>query len=217
MASRLARAAIAPQAIASRWHAARWANLETHLAECKHGELRLPKPGDVFDVKRIRRLVELMNEHDLSEIDLREGEQRIRLRAGAEPRRDDGASRAAAAAPAAATGAAASTAAAAAAAADEKLARASRARWSARSTPRPVPRRRRSSRSATTSGPRPTVCIIEAMKVFNEIPAEVSGKIVGRAGRERRAGRVRPAAVQGRTARNAAQLAAAVRHAQRNG
>ena len=27
-------------------------------------------------------------------------------------------------------------------------------------------------------GPDTTVCIVEAMKVFNEIPAEVSGKIV---------------------------------------
>ncbi len=36
--------------------------------------------GDVFDVKRIRRLVELMKEHDLSEIDLREANTRIRLR-----------------------------------------------------------------------------------------------------------------------------------------
>ena len=36
-----------------------------------------PNPGDIFDVKRIRRLVELMNEHDLSEIDLRQGDQRI--------------------------------------------------------------------------------------------------------------------------------------------
>ena len=27
-------------------------------------------------------------------------------------------------------------------------------------------------------GPETTVCIVEAMKVFNEIPAEVSGKIV---------------------------------------
>ena len=28
---------------------------------------------DIFDVRRIRRLVELMKEHDLSEIDLRQG------------------------------------------------------------------------------------------------------------------------------------------------
>ena len=27
-------------------------------------------------------------------------------------------------------------------------------------------------------GPETTVCIVEAMKVFNEIPAEISGKIV---------------------------------------
>jgi len=27
-------------------------------------------------------------------------------------------------------------------------------------------------------GPETTVCIVEAMKVFNEIPSEVSGKIV---------------------------------------
>ena len=37
-------------------------------------------PGDVFDIKRIRRLVELMKAHDLNEIDLRDGEQQIRLR-----------------------------------------------------------------------------------------------------------------------------------------
>ena len=36
--------------------------------------------GDVFDIKRIRRLVELMKAHDLNEIDLRDGEQQIRLR-----------------------------------------------------------------------------------------------------------------------------------------
>ncbi len=28
-------------------------------------------------------------------------------------------------------------------------------------------------------GPETVVCIVEAMKVFNQIPAEVSGKIVG--------------------------------------
>ena len=26
-------------------------------------------PGDVFEVRKVRRLVELMNEHDLAEID----------------------------------------------------------------------------------------------------------------------------------------------------
>jgi acetyl-CoA carboxylase biotin carboxyl carrier protein len=36
-----------------------------------------------FDVGNIRALVALMSRHDLSEIDLRQGEQRIRLRRGA--------------------------------------------------------------------------------------------------------------------------------------
>src|SRR5262245_62810502 len=33
----------------------------------------------IFEVGRIRRLVELMKEHDLSEVDLRESRQRIRI------------------------------------------------------------------------------------------------------------------------------------------
>src|SRR3954467_13775777 len=43
-----------------------------------------PAPGDVFDVKKVRKFIELMNEHDLAEIDLRQGDQRIRLRRGPE-------------------------------------------------------------------------------------------------------------------------------------
>src|SRR5688572_20352188 len=39
------------------------------------------KPGP-FDVRTIRELVGLMGRHDLSEIDLQEGDQRIRLRRG---------------------------------------------------------------------------------------------------------------------------------------
>ena len=36
----------------------------------------------VFDLDRIVRLVELMKEHDLREVDLQEGEQKIRLARG---------------------------------------------------------------------------------------------------------------------------------------
>ena len=43
-----------------------------------------PTPNqDIFDVRKIRRLVELMKEHDLSEIDLQQGEVRIQLRRAA--------------------------------------------------------------------------------------------------------------------------------------
>ncbi len=40
---------------------------------------------DVFDVRRVRRLVELMQEFELAEIDLRQAEQRIRLRKDQDP------------------------------------------------------------------------------------------------------------------------------------
>ena len=51
-------------------------------------------------------------------------------------------------------------------------------------------------------GPESVVCIIEAMKVFNKIQAEISGQRGGRAGRNRPARRIRPAAVQDRHADN---------------
>ena len=58
-----------------------------------------PTPNqDIFDVRRVRRLVELMKEHDLSEIDIREGDTRIQLRRGADPVVTVAAPRAAAAA-----------------------------------------------------------------------------------------------------------------------
>ena len=44
--------------------------------------------------------------------------------------------------------------------------------------------------------PETVVCIIEAMKVMNEIKAEARGVITQVSDRERQAGRIRPAAVQ---------------------
>jgi len=44
----------------------------------------MPKDKDesIFDVSRLRELIELMQEHELNEVDLRQAEQRIRLRRG---------------------------------------------------------------------------------------------------------------------------------------
>ena len=39
-----------------------------------------PKGPDPFDVRTIKYLVRLMSRHDLSEIDLKQGDHRIRLR-----------------------------------------------------------------------------------------------------------------------------------------
>ena len=43
-----------------------------------------PTPGDIFDVKKVRRLIELMKEHDLSELDLKQADNRVRIRRGGE-------------------------------------------------------------------------------------------------------------------------------------
>lgn len=136
------------------------------------------KPGDVFDVGKVRKFIELMNEHDLSEIDLREGEQRIRLRRGPEMVT-------VASTPAMQSGGASSSAPvstggqkAAEKGADDSNALMVRSpmigTFYAAANPDSPPFVKVGDRI----GPDTTVCIVEAMKVFNEIPAECSGRIV---------------------------------------
>ena len=67
----------------------------------------------VFDVKKIRELIELMQDHELNEVDLKQADQRIRLRRGPEGQPVTYAAPAAAAAPVAAAAAPAASAAAA--------------------------------------------------------------------------------------------------------
>ncbi|MFT7643888.1 MAG: acetyl-CoA carboxylase biotin carboxyl carrier protein, partial [Pirellulaceae bacterium] len=45
----------------------------------------LESDSEVFDVERIRQLVAMMDDHELSEIDLRHSNKRIRLRKGGQP------------------------------------------------------------------------------------------------------------------------------------
>jgi acetyl-CoA carboxylase biotin carboxyl carrier protein len=136
--------------------------------------------GEVFDVRKVRRFVELMNEHDLTELDLRQGDQRIRLRRG----QDEvlSVSPAPAVAAPAAPGGASTPAPDASSAADSGGEEDPNATYitspmvgtfyvaSGPDTPAFVS-------VGDQVGPDTTVCIIEAMKVFNEIPAECSGKI----------------------------------------
>jgi acetyl-CoA carboxylase biotin carboxyl carrier protein len=135
-------------------------------------------PGDVFDVRKVRKFIELMNEHDLSEIDLRQGEQRIRLRRGPEMVT-------VASAPAMQSGGAPSSTPvstggqkSAEAATDDSNAILVRSpmigTFYAAANPDSPPFVKVGDRI----GPDTTVCIVEAMKVFNEIPAECSGRIV---------------------------------------
>lgn len=130
--------------------------------------------ADIFDVKKVRQLIELMKEHDLSELDLRQDENRVRIRRGGEVVTYSAPAVAAAPAPAAQPSAAAPPQ------ADPADARmlvikspmvGTFYKASGPDTPAFV-------KVGDRIGPEKTVCIIEAMKVFNEIPAGVSGQVV---------------------------------------
>jgi acetyl-CoA carboxylase biotin carboxyl carrier protein len=137
--------------------------------------------NDVFDVRKVRRLVELMKEHELAEVDLKQGDQRIRLRRGHEPLVQTGAPAAAPApAPAAAPAPSAPSSPAPTAAVDEAnvvyITSPMVGTFYVASGPDAPP----FVSVGDSVGPDTTVCILEAMKVFNEIPAECSGKILAR-------------------------------------
>lgn len=136
--------------------------------------------NDVFDVRKVRRLVELMNEYELAEVDLKQGEQRIRLRRGYEPVVQMAAPSPAAAPAAQPAPAAAPVLAAAPAAADDAnvayITSPMVGTFYSASSPDSPP----FVNVGDSVGPDTIVCILEAMKVFNEIPAECSGKIVAR-------------------------------------
>jgi acetyl-CoA carboxylase biotin carboxyl carrier protein len=137
--------------------------------------------ADIFDVRKVRRLVELMNEYDLSEIDLRQGEQRVRLRRGPE-------TVAVSASPSVGLPAASSYPSAGVSGrsgdsgesrvADDSKAVLIRSPMVGTFYAAPNPDAAPFVKVGDQVGPETTVCVIEAMKVFNEIPAECSGKIV---------------------------------------
>ncbi len=129
---------------------------------------------DVFDVRRVRRLVALMNEHDLTEIDLRQGNQRVRLRRGADQPVFAATPAYSPPAPAPAPAASAAPAPAPAAATAGKTINSPMVGTFYLSS---SPDAAAFVKIGDQVGPDTTICIIEAMKVFNEIPAETSGKI----------------------------------------
>lgn len=137
------------------------------------------KSAEVFNVGKVRQLVELMDDHELSEIDLRQGPQRIRLRRG-------GDAPVFTAAPALAPAAPAASSAPPAAAPPATPAAEAPAEAAGKVITSPMVGTFYESSSPESAafisvgdqvGPDTTVCIIEAMKVFNEIPAECSGKV----------------------------------------
>lgn len=134
--------------------------------------------GDVFEVRKIRRLVSLMNEHDLSELDLRQGEQRIRIRRGQEPLIVGGANPIPAPATAQLSPAPLRTTESPVGGGENPnhvlIKSPMVGTFYSAANPDAAP----FVRVGDQVGADTTVCIIEAMKVFNEIPAECSGKIL---------------------------------------
>ncbi len=141
-----------------------------------------PPNQDVFDLRRIRRLVELMNEHELNEIDLRQGELRVRIRRGGELGAGAPLLRQVVAAPAPPPPPAASPPPPAPreieVRADEEHIVSVKSpmvgTFYSASDPDSPPY----AQVGDHVGPETLVCIVEAMKVFNQIPAEVSGRII---------------------------------------
>ena len=130
---------------------------------------------DIFDVERIRRLVELMEGHELREIDLRQHEQRIRLCRGIETAPVPAYAMPSSPAPPAASPP--QTPAATAPSAEEHIVLVKSpmvGTFYARANPNAEPY----VKVGDMVEPETTVCVVEAMKVFNEIPAETRGRIV---------------------------------------
>lgn len=128
----------------------------------------------VFDMDRIRLLVEFMKEHDLREVDLQEGDQKIRLSRGAKEVAYAPQPMMSAPPPSAATTAAAPAGPVADAANIKTILSPMVGTFYARPNPNSEPFVKMGDHVEANT----TVCIIEAMKTFNEIPAEVRGKIV---------------------------------------
>lgn len=144
-------------------------------------------PSEVFDVERIRSLIEMMRTNDLSEISLKHGDQRIRLRRGDEPAPvfvTGGAApmspgMVSAPAPAAApTAPSAAPAAAAAPAQDPPSVGFIKSPMVGTFYSKPNPKAEPFVKVGDHVEPGTIVCVVEAMKMFNEIPAGVSGKIL---------------------------------------
>jgi acetyl-CoA carboxylase biotin carboxyl carrier protein len=143
------------------------------MADDKRTEKEVPGAGPVsgkIDLDGIRQLLALMAEHDLAELEIEQADMAVRLR------------KAGAAAPAAAAAAAAAEGACAAAPAAS--AKAEEVALPAITSPMvgtfytsPSPEAGPFVKVGDHVNEDTVVCIIEAMKVFNEIRAEMSGRV----------------------------------------
>ncbi len=126
---------------------------------------------NVFGIERLKTLIELMEQHNLAEIDLQQDAERISLKRG-------GVSVPAPAAALPAAPAPAGAAPAAAPAGDGPNIVTIKSPMVGTFYTKPNPESETFVKVGSMVSPDTVICIVEAMKVFNEIPAEVSGKVV---------------------------------------
>jgi acetyl-CoA carboxylase biotin carboxyl carrier protein len=134
-----------------------------------------PPKEDVFSVERIRSLIDLMKEYDLSEVDLKQDEQQIRLVRGA---KQNVSAASTVMAPPAVAATPAAVAAPAGPVADGPHIKVIKSPMVGTFYARANPKSDDFVKVGASVSADTVVCIIEAMKVFNDIPAEISGKIV---------------------------------------
>jgi acetyl-CoA carboxylase biotin carboxyl carrier protein len=137
--------------------------------------------SEVFDIDRVRELIKLMREFDLNEIDLKHSPRRIRLRRGAETIVSSVPTSAfafPAAAPALGSPGGASPSAESATSAGTENAQWIKSPMVGTFYARPKPDKPPFVNVGDHVQPDTIVCIVEAMKMFNEIPAGLSGRVV---------------------------------------
>lgn len=134
--------------------------------------------GDVFDLARIRDLISLMEECGVTEVDLKQAEQQIRLVRGSLVAAVPAAVAPVQAAPAPVAAPSAAPSVTPTAAADASHIKVIKSPMVGTFYSKANPKSDDFVKVGSKVAHDTVVCIVEAMKVFNEIPAEVSGTIV---------------------------------------
>lgn len=137
------------------------------------------RADDVFDIDRIRKLIQLMKEYELGEIDLRQENQRIRLCGAGHGQPVFASGTTMAQLPAAPTPAIAPVAAVAPPVeSDGPHIVYIKSPMVGTYYSKANPTSKNFVEVGSTVQNDTVICIIEAMKVFNEIPAETRGKVI---------------------------------------
>lgn len=134
---------------------------------------------EIFDLGHLKELIQLMKAHDLMEVDLRREKHRIRISRGQIAQAWPGVAPVATSPPPAPQIAAPPSPAAATAPAKSEQHLTITSPMVGTFYSKPNPDAPNFVKVGDVVGPETVVCIIEAMKVFNEIPAEMSGRIIG--------------------------------------